>query len=81
MEGMRVVTSGLMAGELVVVDGLQRVRPGAPVTPQKVETDERGMPIDPPPAGGPPGAGQTPAAKAPAAASAASAGSAASAKN
>ena len=32
-DGMRVVTSGLKAGDLVVVDGLQRVRPGAPVQP------------------------------------------------
>ncbi len=81
MEGMRVVTSGLKAGELVVVDGLQRVRPGAPVTPQKVETDERGMPIAPPPAGGPPGAAAAPAQPASAPASAGSAGPAASAKN
>ena len=53
IDGMRVVTSGLKAGDLVVVDGLQRVRPGAPVQPIKVETDERGMPIAAPPAGGP----------------------------
>ena len=33
---LRVVTSGLKAGERVVVDGLQRVRPGAPVAPQIV---------------------------------------------
>lgn len=33
---LRVVTSGLKAGERVVVDGLQRVRPGAPVAPQQV---------------------------------------------
>lgn len=33
---LRVVTSGLKAGERVVVDGLQRVRPGAPVAPQMV---------------------------------------------
>ena len=56
IDGMRVVTSGLKAGDLVVVDGLQRVRPGAPVQPIKVETDERGMPVATPPAGGPPGA-------------------------
>ncbi len=56
IDGMRVVTSGLKAGDLVVVDGLQRVRPGAPVQPIKVETDERGMPIATPPAGGPLGA-------------------------
>ena len=56
IHGMRVVTSGLKAGDLVVVDGLQRVRPGAPVQPIKADTDERGMPIATPPAGGPPGA-------------------------
>jgi RND family efflux transporter MFP subunit len=70
IDGMRVVTSGLKAGDLVVVEGLQRVRPGAPVQPIKVETDERGMPIPTPPASGPPGA---PAAGAAPGASAASA--------
>lgn len=67
LDGMRVVTSGLKAGELVVVDGLQRVRPGAPVTPIKVETDERGMPIAKPAAGAPPAA-PAPAPSAPASA-------------
>lgn len=33
-DGMRIVTEGLAAGERVVVDGLQRVRPGAAVTPK-----------------------------------------------
>ncbi len=32
-DGLRVVTEGLTAGERVVVNGLQRVKPGAPVTP------------------------------------------------
>ena len=69
IDGMRVITSGLKAGELVVVDGLQRVRPGAPVTPIKVETDERGMPLPPAPAQ--PGApGAAPAAPASAASAA-----------
>jgi membrane fusion protein, multidrug efflux system len=36
---LRVVTSGLKAGELVVVGGLQRVRPGAPVAPQEVSME------------------------------------------
>jgi membrane fusion protein, multidrug efflux system len=62
IDGMRVVTAGLKEGELVVVDGLQRVRPGTPVQPIKVETDERGMPIATPTAGGP--AGAAPAASA-----------------
>lgn len=36
---LRVVSSGLKAGERIVVDGLQRVRPGAPVAPQVVAMD------------------------------------------
>jgi RND family efflux transporter MFP subunit len=48
-DGMRVVT-GLKAGELVIVDGLQRAFPGAPVTPTVLKVDDRGMPIVPPPA-------------------------------
>ncbi|MEJ0098777.1 MAG: efflux RND transporter periplasmic adaptor subunit [Pseudomonadota bacterium] len=35
-EGLRVVTSGLAVGEHIVVNGLQRVRPGATVSPQQV---------------------------------------------
>jgi RND family efflux transporter MFP subunit len=49
MDGMRVV-SGLKAGELIVVDGLQRVMPGTPVTPTVLKVDDKGMPIIPPPA-------------------------------
>jgi membrane fusion protein, multidrug efflux system len=33
---LRVIESGLKPGEVIVVSGLQRVRPGAPVTPQTV---------------------------------------------
>jgi multidrug efflux system membrane fusion protein len=33
VDGLRVVRSGLKAGEPVVVNGLQRVRPGMPVEP------------------------------------------------
>jgi multidrug efflux system membrane fusion protein len=36
VDGLRVVESGLEPGEVIVVNGLQRVRPGAPVTPQTV---------------------------------------------
>jgi len=36
VDGLRVVQSGLAAGETVVVNGLQRVRPGAQVNPQHV---------------------------------------------
>jgi len=34
VDGLRVVTSGLKPGDRIVVDGLQRVRPGAIVEPQ-----------------------------------------------
>lgn len=37
-DGMRIVRSGVQSGERVVVGGLQRVRPGIPVTPQPVAT-------------------------------------------
>lgn len=53
--GMRVVRGNLKAGENVIVDGLQRVIPGMPVTPQLLKVDDQGMPIFPPPPG-PPGA-------------------------
>ena len=66
MDGMRVITHGLKAGELVVVDGLQRVRPGAPVAPIKLDTDERGMPLAAPV----PGAASAPASPASAASAA-----------
>jgi|SRR5450830_88670 len=36
IDGMRVVRSGLKPDEKIVVNGLQRVRPGAPITPQLV---------------------------------------------
>jgi RND family efflux transporter MFP subunit len=35
IDGRRIVRSGLEAGEKIVVDGLARVRPGMPVTPQE----------------------------------------------
>ncbi|MGE4529195.1 MAG: efflux RND transporter periplasmic adaptor subunit, partial [Rhodospirillaceae bacterium] len=40
-EGLRIVTSGLAAGERVIVNGLQRVRPGALVAPEDVAMDAR----------------------------------------
>lgn len=36
IDGLRVVRSGLKPGEQIVVIGLQRVRPGAPIAPQVV---------------------------------------------
>jgi multidrug efflux system membrane fusion protein len=40
-EGLRIVTSGLQAGEQIVVNGLQRIRPGASVAPETVPMAER----------------------------------------
>ncbi|WP_416307486.1 efflux RND transporter periplasmic adaptor subunit [Neptunicella sp. SCSIO 80796] len=37
LHGLRIIKSGLSAGEKIVVNGLQRVRPGATVTPQDVD--------------------------------------------
>lgn len=50
IDGMRVV-SGVKAGEMVIVDGLLRAFPGAPVTPQVLKVDDKGMPLPPPPPG------------------------------
>lgn len=38
-DGLRVVTSGLQAGERIVVNGLQRIRPGTLVAPQAATMD------------------------------------------
>ncbi len=38
-DGQRIVTSGLDAGERVVVNGLQRIRPGAVVSPEAASVD------------------------------------------
>jgi membrane fusion protein, multidrug efflux system len=41
VEGLRVVTGGLEPGERIVVNGLQRVGPGAAVVPELVAMDSR----------------------------------------
>ena len=41
VDGLRVVREGLSAGETIVVNGLQRVRPGAVVSPERVAMGER----------------------------------------
>jgi hypothetical protein len=41
IDGLRVITDGLTAGETIVVNGLQRVRPGAVVAPERVAMGER----------------------------------------
>jgi len=38
-EGLRIVRTGLKPGEKIVVNGLQRVKPGAPLSPQAVAMD------------------------------------------
>ncbi|PTT90822.1 efflux transporter periplasmic adaptor subunit [Pelomonas sp. HMWF004] len=52
IDGMRVV-DGIKPGELVIVDGLQRAMPGAPVTPQVLKVDDKGMPLPAAPAAAP----------------------------
>lgn len=49
IDGMRVVDN-VKAGELVIVDGLLRAFPGAPVTPQVLKVDAKGMPLPAAPA-------------------------------
>lgn len=44
VNGLRVVRSGIKPGEKIVVNGLQRVQPGAPVTAQLVAMDEGSKP-------------------------------------
>jgi multidrug efflux system membrane fusion protein len=39
IDGLRVVRDGLKPGEKIVINGLQRVRPGAPVTAETVQMD------------------------------------------
>lgn len=46
IDGMRVV-QGVKAGENVIVDGLQRAFPGAPVAPTVLKVDDKGMPLPP----------------------------------
>jgi len=41
VDGLRIVTAGLQPGERIVVNGLQRVRPGAIVAPQEAKPSSR----------------------------------------
>jgi RND family efflux transporter MFP subunit len=52
-DGMRAVT-GVQSGEHIIVEGLQRAIPGAPVKPQLLPVDQNGMPIMPQQAGAQP---------------------------
>lgn len=49
-DGLRVIAAGLQPGDWVIVTGLQRARPGKPVTPQRVEMPRAGVPADSRPA-------------------------------
>lgn len=40
IDGLRIVRSGLKAGEVIVVNGMQRVHPGVTVDPQRVPMRE-----------------------------------------
>lgn len=42
VDGLRVVNSGLKPGERIIVNGLQRVRPGAQVAPQQTAINAKG---------------------------------------
>jgi RND family efflux transporter MFP subunit len=44
VDGLRVVRSGLQPTDRIIVNGLQRVRPGAPVTPKDVPRAETSAP-------------------------------------
>ena len=45
IDGQRIVRSGLEAGEQIVINGLARVRPGMPVTPQEQIAKNEGLKI------------------------------------
>jgi RND family efflux transporter MFP subunit len=45
VDGKRIIRSGLQAGEKIIVNGLERVRPGMPVTPQEEVAANAGMSI------------------------------------
>ena len=46
VDGLRVITSGLQPGERIVVNGLQRIRPGALVAPEAVAMDAHAAKTD-----------------------------------
>jgi multidrug efflux system membrane fusion protein len=45
VEGKRIVRSGLLAGEKIIVNGMERIRPGMPVTPQEQAADNGSIKI------------------------------------
>jgi RND family efflux transporter MFP subunit len=45
VDGMRIIRSGVSPGEKIIVNGLERVRPGLPVTPQEQAAGASGLSI------------------------------------
>jgi multidrug efflux system membrane fusion protein len=45
VDGLRVVRSGLRAGDRVVINGLQRIRPGVTVSPLVAAMDAAAAPV------------------------------------
>jgi len=45
INGMRIIRSGLNAGEQIVVNGMQRVRPGMPVKPEQEVASKESSPL------------------------------------
>jgi RND family efflux transporter MFP subunit len=45
VDGKRIVRSGLHPGEKIIVNGMERIRPGMPVTPQEQVVDNGGVKI------------------------------------
>jgi len=60
IDGQRVVRSGLAKGERVIVEGMQRARPGAPVTPTEPEAEPEAAEPEAAKAGGPSAPGTSP---------------------
>jgi multidrug efflux system membrane fusion protein len=55
VDGMRIITSGLNEGEVIIVNGLQRAIPGMPVVPTAIDMDAAKLDVAaaPPPAAAP----------------------------
>jgi RND family efflux transporter MFP subunit len=45
VDGKRIVRSGLLVGEKIIVNGMERIRPGMPVTPQEQVADNGAVKI------------------------------------
>jgi multidrug efflux pump subunit AcrA (membrane-fusion protein) len=60
IDGLRVIRSGIDGSEKIVVNGLQRVRPGAPITPHPVDLEKATTAPAPPPVAGAPATSPAP---------------------